>query len=134
MIFTCGSSMSDASVQSNVQGGMRALEMVSAKSSLGHAEAAAGALGITRTINWTQSQSVAPLTHLRILNPHVIAILESNFSKCIVDLPRQVAPGGIGGSICSGISSFAFQVRNGEMSLFTYMCVLRPFYEFNDLC
>ena len=84
--------------------------MVSAKSSLGHAEAGAGALGILRAVTRLQTQSVACLTHLRALNPHVLSILETNLDKFPAVLPRQVAGVSAIGPMCSGISGFAFQV------------------------
>lgn len=93
------------------------MEMVSAKSSLGHAEAGAGALGIMRGIVRQQTRCAAPLTHLRMLNPHVLSILDSSSAKCLVSLPRQPAPGAANGSPYLGISSFAFQVGVTEQTL-----------------
>ena len=97
-------------VQKFLQGIERALEVVSAKSSLGHAEAGAGTLGILRAVTRLQTQSVACLTHLRVLNPHVLNILETNLDKFPAVLPRQVAGVSAIGPMCSGISGFAFQV------------------------
>lgn len=85
--------------------------MTSAKSSLGHSEAGAGALGILRIVAKLEAQSSAPLAHLRTLNPHVLSILQSSQGTCEAYLPRQVAPGNTRPKY-SGISSFAFQVRH----------------------
>lgn len=83
--------------------------MMSAKSSLGHSEAGAGALGIMCMAIISEALTTAPLAHLRTLNPHVLGILQSSLGNCNAFMPRQVAPGNTT-SICSGISSFAFQV------------------------
>ena len=95
----------------NVQETRGAIEITSAKSSLGHSEAGAGALGILRMVAKLEAQSVAPLAHLRTLNPHVLSILLSSQGICEAYLPRQVAPGNSRPRY-SGISSFAFQVRH----------------------
>ena len=95
---------------------MRAgIELVSAKSSMGHAEAGAGALGIMRAVGCLQKCTVAPLTHLRNINTHVQDVLYTTSMTCISRLPRQDAPGAIGGQQLS-ISSFAFQVWHSAFS------------------
>ena len=76
---------------------------------MGHAEAGAGALGIMRAVGCIQNCTVAPLTHLRNINTHVQDVLYTTSMTCISRLPRQYAPGAIGGQHI-GISSFAFQV------------------------
>ena len=91
------------------QATLGALEMMSAKSSLGHSEAGAGALGILRMAAKVEAHSTAPLGHLRTLNPHVLGILQLSLGKRLAYLPRQVAPGNEI-PFHSGISSFAFQV------------------------
>ena len=91
------------------QGPSRAVEVMSAKSSLGHSEAGAGALGVMRMAAKLEAFNIAPLAHLRTLNPHVLGILQSSQGNCQAFVPRQLSPGNTS-SICSGISSFAFQV------------------------
>ena len=90
------------------------MELVSAKSSIGHAETGAGALGIMRAVGRMQQGIIAPLTHLRNINNHVQDVLHTSSIGCISLLPRQDAPGAIGGHHV-GISSFAFQVRHNTL-------------------
>ena len=87
------------------------IEMVSTKSSMGHAEAGAGALGIKSAVGHIQRRIIAPLTHLRNVNTHVQDVLSTTSISYMNKLPRQDAPGSIGGQHI-GISSFAFQVAH----------------------
>ena len=99
---------------------------MSVKSSLGHSEAGAGALGILRMAARLTSQDSAPLAHLCTLNPHVLGILEFSQSNGQARLPRQVAPRSIA-PLHAGVSSFAFQVRC-LTCLLKFLCNFAPRY------
>lgn len=108
------------------------------KSRAGHAEAAAGAVSILQVMGSLSQRQVAPLTHLRDLNPHVVAAAEKGATAAAaVRLMMSRATGGIaslaeaaasegpsvsggavepGGALSAaaavGISSFAFMGSN----------------------
>jgi len=87
------------------------LTFTAAKSRLGHAETGAGVLGMLHAW-WQLTHCAAPgITHLRAVNPYVEGSLQR--SQGAVFLPRQPAAGFVG-SLCTGISSFAFQVGGVE--------------------
>lgn len=84
------------------------LAFTAAKSRLGHAETGAGVLGMLHAW-WQLSRSAAPaITHLRTINAYVEGSLQR--SQGAVFLPRQAAAGLSASELCTGISSFAFQV------------------------
>jgi len=90
----------------------RPLTFTAAKSRLGHAETGAGVLGMLHAW-WQLSQCAAPgITHLRAVNPYVEGSLQR--SQGAVFLPRQPAAGFAVSDLCTGISSFAFQVGGFE--------------------
>ena len=78
------------------------------KSRMGHAETGAGVLGVLSTAVQLSQQISFPVTHLTQVNPYVATILERHLGT--VAAPRQVGSRQLGAS--TGISSFAFQVRN----------------------
>lgn len=95
-----------------------ALGLITSKSSLGHAEPAAGIVGVLHSLLAVQQGALPPLIHLRTLNPFVESALEPGSSRGAFLLPRQFAPrvvcgGSEGQALVSGVSSFAFQVRLG---------------------
>lgn len=85
----------------------------SAKSKFGHAEAAAGVLGVWHAAQRLKDGATQPLPHLRTPNPHVIGALKTLGSNPRVELPRQGGPC-VGALVprapLIGVSSFAFQV------------------------
>jgi acyl transferase domain-containing protein len=93
--------------------GVKLAGFASAKSKYGHAETAAGVLGLWHAANRLQNGIAQVLPHLRSPNPHVMGVLNSQKSEIKVALAR-----GSGPSVCSsmqaapllGVSSFAFQV------------------------
>jgi len=91
------------------------LALVTSKSSLGHAEPAAGIVGALHSLNAVQQVALPPLMHLRTLNPFVASALTSGTAAQAFSLPRQLAPralrAGRGQGLVAGVSSFAFQVR-----------------------
>ena len=87
---------------------LQPLAFTAAKSRLGHAETGAGVLGMLHAW-WQLSQSAAPaVTHLRTINAYVEGSLQR--SQGAVFLPRQLAAGLSASELCTGTSSFAFQV------------------------
>ena len=92
------------------------------KSSVGHAEAAAGTTAILEVVTTLRARTIAPLKHLRTLNAHLSAALESHRvctgngdSGCIFIMPR----GGGGAAACgaAGVSAFAFMGTNVHVVL-----------------
>jgi hypothetical protein len=67
------------------------LSLSAAKSRLGHAETAAGAIGITHAVQCLGSAARQPMLHLAAFNPYVSSILAAEGAPraCI---PRQVRP------------------------------------------
>jgi NADPH:quinone reductase-like Zn-dependent oxidoreductase/3-oxoacyl-(acyl-carrier-protein) synthase len=98
------------------------LVLASSKSWLGHAEPAAGIVGMVHAHHMLQQRSVCPIGHLRSLNPYVERALEGAPGAC--SLPRQSA--GLAeaafraeqqaGQAC-GVSAFAFQGTNAHVLL-----------------
>lgn len=91
------------------------LALITSKSSLGHAEPAAGIVGMLHSLNAVQQGALPPLTHLRLLNPFVASALGASRGDGQFFLPRQLAPRGAvsagqGQGLVAGVSSFAFQV------------------------
>lgn len=88
--------------------------LITSKSSMGHAEPAAGIVGVLHSLNAVQQGALPSLMHLRTLNPFVASALGSGRGDGPFFLPRQLAPramcGGQGQALVSGVSSFAFQV------------------------
>ena len=69
------------------------VSLTAAKSRVGHAETAAGAIGIVHAVHSLSSCVVAPMLHLAAFNPYVSGILEAagregSSTACI---PRQVS-------------------------------------------
>lgn len=90
------------------------LALITSKSSLGHAEPAAGIVGVLHSLNAVQQGALPSLMHLRTLNPFVASALGSAHGDDSFFLPRQLAPRAVcasgGQGLVSGVSSFAFQV------------------------
>lgn len=91
------------------------LALITSKSSMGHAEPAAGIVGVLHSLNAVQQGALPSLMHLRTLNPFVASALGSAHGNASFFLPRQLAPRAVCGSsssqgLVSGVSSFAFQV------------------------
>lgn len=92
------------------------LSLITSKSSVGHAEPAAGVVGLLHSLNAVQQAALPSLLHLRTLNPFVGSALPAATGPRSFYLPRQLAPqaqtgpGAFSQGLVSGVSSFAFQV------------------------
>lgn len=93
------------------------LSLASSKSWFGHAEPAAGMVGVAHTLLLQQQRVQLPIMHLRTLNPMVAGMLEASAAGSAgrgVLMPRQAGPGVLDGGVVltrTGVSAFAFQVR-----------------------
>lgn len=95
------------------------LALITSKSTLGHAEPAAGVVGVLHTMKALQQEVLPPLVHLRTINPFVAGALAPahNSSSGSFHLPRQLSgrtfmspqPSGAWTGLVAGVSSFAFQ-------------------------
>ena len=90
-----------------------ALQLTSAKSFMGHAEPAAGIVGLSRLSMMLQSSVLDPFITLRNINPHVSATIGS-FSGYSVFAPRQVIATASDKMKIGGVSAFAFQGTNAH--------------------
>eukprot|EP00878_Enallax_costatus_P023214 GHUV01024681.1.p1 GENE.GHUV01024681.1~~GHUV01024681.1.p1 ORF type:complete len:205 (+),score=61.56 GHUV01024681.1:484-1098(+) len=110
------------------------LLMSGVKSDVGHAEPAAGVMGLARLMTQTMQASISPILHLRTINPYLHSALQGaahTDSTANVQLPRQSFPWGThsagGAAVCSnsgfamnsgrllgGVSGFAFMGTNGH--------------------
>jgi acyl transferase domain-containing protein len=98
------------------------LRLTAAKARMGHAEPAAGAVGIAHAAGMLTQRRRAALTHLRALNP---LVLSGARSGARLALPRQ----GAAAAACASaeaewdavqcVSSFAFQGTNAHAVLCT---------------
>lgn len=100
----------------------RALRLTAAKSTIGHAEPAAGTIGIAHVMSMMPYHLSTTLKHLRNMNPVVLSALKLGIEGCLT-LPRQATPiisASMGAShhenTC-GMSSFAFQGTNAHIVL-----------------
>ena len=92
------------------------LSLTSIKSLVGHAETAAGALGLLSASDRVQVASLQQISHLRIMNNYVGNVLEDCPMRFPV--PRQVCPRQrVFEPRGHGISSFAFQGTNAHLIL-----------------
>ena len=88
--------------------------LTAAKSSMGHAETGAGALGILSASMQLSQAAANALAQLRSLNSYVVSAMDGAGLRA--RLPRQAAPrlataADYEAPHAMGISSFAFQVR-----------------------
>lgn len=107
-----------ALVSSLLKPSSQPLTLSTAKSSIGHAEPAAGIAGTISLANSLESQYSKPFTHLRSLNPYVATALNVRNQLSIgarSSLPRQLSPlMSVSEQLCGGVSSFAFQGTNSH--------------------
>ena len=101
-----------------LEAGSRPLQLSAAKSILGHAEPAAGTVGIAHAVSILTGQHTSMLPHVRSPNPHILSLLEAGGKGCQIKVPRQPGAG-----ICTedaqamGVSAFAFQGTNAHAVL-----------------
>ena len=94
------------------------LELSAAKSSLGHAEPAAGAAGLLRALHRLHSGSAVGILHLSAANPHIAGSLEQQRAAspaAMLWMPRGPSCSGVEGAV--GVSGFAFQGTNAHVVL-----------------
>lgn len=92
------------------------LEFSAAKSHMGHAEPAAGAVGIARAVFRLGSGCALGMLHLTTVNPYVASTLDQ--TEMVAFLPRgPSAVGAPGVQAAVGISGFAFQGTNAHVIL-----------------
>ena len=84
----------------------------SAKSNIGHLEAAAGIAGLMKTVLALGHGEVPPQVHLRELNPHIVLDAD-RFQIPTVPLPWPQAPG----TRLAGVSAFGFGGTNAHVIL-----------------
>eukprot|EP00963_Diacronema_lutheri_P005867 scaffold467_cov366-Pavlova_lutheri.AAC.1 len=96
----------------------RAVCLSSTKSIFGHAEPAAGILGLLRLSEAVSMKSFLPVSNLRTVNPYVARVLES--SKPLGAVAREPTPQfALEGSDVWGVSAFAFQGTNAHALIST---------------
>ena len=88
---------------------------LASKSWFGHAEPAAGFVGIAHAVAAASHGAALPVLHLRTLSPHVIEAVTGHSAKGGVGewlLPRGAgcAPVTNGATVLTSVSAFAFQV------------------------
>jgi acyl transferase domain-containing protein/acyl carrier protein len=87
-------------------GGGRRLKVVSAKTHLGHLEAAAGIAGLMRTVLSLHHGRVPPIARLDLPNPHI------PFEDLEVDVIHEPEGFALQGHTVAGVSSFGFGGTN----------------------
>lgn len=100
------------------QGALEPLTIHAIKSLVGHAEPAAGIVGVCGVLQRLVHHVSAPVHGLVGLNP----LLDDTFSTCGRELSVGRGIGlsgrpGMGGTICQGVSAFAFQGTNAHVVL-----------------
>lgn len=99
----------------------RPLQLSAAKSIMGHAEPAAGSVGIAHAVSMLSDYHTSMLPHLRGPNPHIVSLLEASKKSGCIKASRQP-----GARICVeaaealGVSAFAFQGTNAHVILQPY--------------
>ena len=96
----------------------RPLQLSAAKSILGHAEPAAGSVGMAHAAFILFHHQTSLFPHVRTPNPHVLSVLEAGGKSAVVEIPRQ-SGGAISQQVAPamGVSAFAFQGTNAHAIL-----------------
>lgn len=97
-----------------------ALHLTAAKSLIGHAEPAAGIVGIIKLASILEHTATDPLLHLGTVNAYVASTLRAaaqHGAAYCASAPRQRTNGGSRTALVGGISSFAFQGTNAHAVL-----------------
>ena len=102
-------------------------ELAAAKSSYGHAETAAGAVGMLRAAQRLQGHARFAVLHLCALNPYVDSAMEGAGAGAFA-AARQAAPGLLpaAGGMHAGVSAFAFQGTNAHAVLGSTAAAVEP--------
>jgi 3-oxoacyl-(acyl-carrier-protein) synthase len=119
-VFSSSASSSGSCKEAQLPGGApparQPLTLLSSKSALGHAEPAAGVVGLLHAQLALQQRAALPIVHLRALNPLVSEAAAGGAARRGWCLPRdgcgQGLPGAAGGAEAGVIatSAFAYQV------------------------
>lgn len=97
------------------------LALYTSKSWIGHAEPAAGIMGVFHGMIAANQSAMLPIMHLRTVNPFVASALgtasSAQFGKGSYSIPRELAGRAATSKerLVSGISSFAFQGTNAHV-------------------
>jgi hypothetical protein len=95
------------------------LALAALKSQMGHAEPAAGVLGLVRLHAQLQAAAACPILHLRALNPYLQGSLRAASRQAL--MPRQAAGAPSAEAAArrpaGGVSAFAFQGTNAHALL-----------------
>ena len=100
--------------------------IAASKAAIGHSEPASGLIGLLTALHSVTDASALPILHLRALNPHIDALLQSLPSasrKQPLSISRQQGgqPSGVVSrepeSVAWGTSAFAFQGTNAHAIL-----------------
>ena len=100
------------------------LSLQAGKSTMGHAEPAAGIAGLLGALGSLGSALLQPVLHLRSMNTHVTAALQQHQRRMTAGIAaaRQQAPALQSGSFgLAGCSAFAFQASRLNQSLCLHM-------------
>lgn len=90
------------------------LSLATVKGYTGHQEAGAGVAGLMEALNLASHSSVPPALHLRNLNPHVAAILQSRAVGIARGGPAPMGQVSAAGLLVTGVSSFGAQGTNAH--------------------
>lgn len=84
----------------------------SAKTNIGHLEAAAGIAGLIKAVLALQHRQIPPTLHLQQINPHI------DWQTMPISVPRQLTPfPSQGNRSIAGVSSFGFSGTNAHVVL-----------------
>ncbi len=85
------------------------LKIGSAKTNIGHTEAAAGFAGLLKVVLALQHREIPPHLHLRSPNPHIA------WDQIPIDVPTVLTPWESAGPRIAGVSSFGFSGSNAHV-------------------
>lgn len=94
--------------------GQHPVQLLAAKSMVGHSEPGAGLTGIAFAAHQAAAAAALPVLHLRTINPYVASAISSSMPEDaggLLAMPRTVMPLHMaGGNMLNvGVSGFAFQ-------------------------
>lgn len=90
------------------------LTLATVKGYTGHQEAGAGVAGLMEALNLVSHAGIPPALHLRNLNPHVAATLQTRAVGIARGGPAPLGQIGASGGLVTGVSSFGAQGTNAH--------------------
>ena len=90
------------------------LTLATVKGYTGHQEAGAGIAGLMEALNLVSHACAPPALHLRSLNPHVAATLQSRAVGVARGGPAPIGQVSANGLLITGVSSFGAQGTNAH--------------------